>query len=1713
MQIRLLTTIFSLFCLSSFSQGTCATALPFCTGSNYTFPASTNTSGPPGNNFGCLGTQPNPAFYYMEVDNGGNFTIDITTNPQEDIDFICWGPFTNFNTICSQLNTAPIADCSYSGNSNETCQINGATAGEYYMLLITNYSNNPTDISFSQTAGNGTTNCCILSGDAGDDNIINVCEQDPQFNLIDQLLGTPSSGGNWYNPLGFFVNNTVFNPITGFAGTYSYIVTGNPSNCPNDTSFLTINVNSNPVINFPTINDICSNGDSLLLNTATPNGGIYSVNGVTSNGYFNSVGNVGVNTIIYTYLDSNFCIDTASQNIIVNDSPVATSITSNVSCFGLNDGAINISISGGTPSYIEDWGGYNPLALSAGEYGIIVTDSNNCVFIDTITIYEPPGFSSSLIFNDIDCFGNTADASITSQIISSQNSFGNTSLFNYCNSLPGSNLYTSIDNVILNGDNININNNTSGACDQYEDYISQFADLTQGQSYTISITLGDCSGLDFPSGAKVYADWNIDGDFLDINEEIGEVPFGSNSSATITFTPPFAGGYGPTRLRIVSQFLTSQSNISISPCDVGLFNPPNYAEPWYGATEDYSIVIYPDTTNFSYSWLDSTTNIIGSQNNISGLIAGEYSVITTNPNGCIITDSLIINEPNILTSTNTITNVSCNSLSDGAAVISISGGITDYTISAAGFNQTLSGGLNSFTIPPMLNAGDYPYSVSDSNGCILNDTITITEPLILSSIENINNVSCNGFTDGSIILNISGGTAPYTENWGANNPLSLSAGSYLYSVSDDNGCLLSNSINIEEPLAISISALQSDVSACLANDGFVDVNISGGTPPFTYLWSNNETTEDISNLGAGTYVLNAIDSNGCSTTISATINEPPAILLSHTKIDASCFGSIDGSIDVSVLSGTAPFSFIWTNNSSNEDISNLSAGIYTLSVSDSVGCSENLSITINEPPASNIISSQINVNCFGASNASISILISGGTSPYNFIWSNNDTTQSISNLSIGTYSYSISDAQNCIYLGDIVITEPDAISVNPIVSDVSCFSGNDGFSILNISGGVSPYTENWGAYDPAALSAGDYLYTVIDSNGCNYIDSITIIQPDQIIINSSVQDALCNGANDGSASLQIIGGIPPYIQDWGVNNPNSLSAGVYNFSVNDDNNCIIQGTVTVGESAAIQTIENNANVSCYGFSDGTSTLLISGGTAPYTNNWGANDPTSLSAGIYYYSVTDSLNCILNDSIIITEPTQLMVNELLTNVSCFGLSDGIAFLQISGGTAPYNEDWAGTNNLALSQGNYGYTITDNNGCVETDFINIYQPNPIILNITVSDANCFNGNNGSIYVGVSGGTSPYSENWFGNDPLALSAGNYSFSITDDNGCRIDSSATVNQADQIFANYSAQSPICRDDKSTLSIKIIDPLVNQYSLVIDNQIYIVDSLGILIPEGIPIQLLPSSTVTTNLTSITDSDGCTSPANNSSTIVVNMPPALDILIDNVCESYPSFVLDQALPQGGTYLIDGQISNIFDIENLETGDYIITYLYTDPITNCSNSTDKIVSILPAPIANFTLGPQTTDIDNPNIFFLNKSEQVNSLIWNMGDGQTILDSISFNYTYSDTGKYIIELIISNQYGCGDTIQDSVIINPIYTCYIPNAFTPNDDGKNDSFGPVMTAMKSYSIRIYDRWGGIVFNEENKEWDGADYPKGIYNYNIEAIDYKNKVFRYAGKITLAR
>ena len=160
--------------------------------------------------------------------------------------------------------------------------------------------------------------------------------------------------------------------------------------------------------------------------------------------------------------------------------------------------------------------------------------------------------------------------------------------------------------------------------------------------------------------------------------------------------------------------------------------------------------------------------------------------------------------------------------------------------------------------------------------------------------------------------------------------------------------------------------------------------------------------------------------------------------------------------------------------------------------------------------------------------------------------------------------------------------------------------------------------------------------------------------------------------------------------------------------------------------------------------------------------------------------------------------------------------------------------------------------------------------------------------------------------------------------------------------------------------------------------------------------------------------------------------------LNDICESNPSFILDQASPTGGTYYINDMLISVFDTDSLPTGDYIVRYDYTDPVTSCNNTIEDIISLLPSPTASFVLGPQPTDLDNPNIRFFNTSEDFTNLIWNVGDNQIIEDETDFVFTYTDTGTYVAQLIIINEYNCSDTISKNLIINPVYSIFIPTSF---------------------------------------------------------------------------
>ena len=258
---------------------------------------------------------------------------------------------------------------------------------------------------------------------------------------------------------------------------------------------------------------------------------------------------------------------------------------------------------------------------------------------------------------------------------------GASALNNYCPSSPRYSLFSTINNVSLVGDNNSITNNTSGICNSYSDFTAQLADVTPGNSYTLYLNLGSCMSSFYTDIANIFVDWNIDGDFFDAGEDVGTIPVSQSPSInTINFTVPNFASSGVTRMRVVAQ----HNGSNIGPCDIGT-GAPTYNSPWFGATEDYSIVVNGSVTGGTFIWSNGQTS-----DSIGGLGAGTYIVNVIDPVGCFITDTAIISSSPPINVIETVTSVSCYGGTDASIILDISGGMLDYTINVFGFSTTLS---------------------------------------------------------------------------------------------------------------------------------------------------------------------------------------------------------------------------------------------------------------------------------------------------------------------------------------------------------------------------------------------------------------------------------------------------------------------------------------------------------------------------------------------------------------------------------------------------------------------------------------------------------------------------------------------------------------------------------------------------------------------------------------------------------------------------------------------------------------------------------------------------------------------------------------------------------------------------------------------------------------------------------------------------------------
>jgi hypothetical protein len=410
-------------------------------------------------------------------------------------------------------------------------------------------------------------------------------------------------------------------------------------------------------------------------------------------------------------------------------------------------------------------------------------------------------------------------------------------------------------------------------------------------------------------------------------------------------------------------------------------------------------------------------------------------------------------------------------------------------------------------------------------------------------------------------------------------------GKYKVVVTDKNLCVITDSVVIAQPLAPLSNTLSMVPVNCFAGtDGSTDLAVVGGTSPYTFLWSNGKTTEDLSGLASGSYSVIVTDANACTLFDTILVTQPSAPLAtSILKADVKCFGGNDGSADLSVSGGTLPYVYLWSSGATSEDITLRTAGKYLVTITDKNLCVIKDSVVIAQPLAP--LSSSINalaVNCFGGSDGSVTLNVLGGTVPYTYTWSNGASTKDISGLILGKYTVVVTDNNNCILKDSIVVSQPTApLASTKIVADAKCNGSLDGSINLSVSGGTTPYLFSWSnaqtTEDITGLGAGKYVVTITDKNLCQLKDSAVINHPTPLVI--SIDGTTANlGVNNGKVWVIPSGATPPYSFAWNNAAPNNdtiynVAMGTYIVTVTDANGCQLSDTFEILEAPKTEAIK------------------------------------------------------------------------------------------------------------------------------------------------------------------------------------------------------------------------------------------------------------------------------------------------------------------------------------------------------------------------------------------------------------------------------------------------------------------------------------------------------------------------------------------------------------
>jgi gliding motility-associated-like protein len=1587
--------------------------------------------------------------------------------------------------------------------------------------------------------------------------------------------GTPSYSYAWspFGGTGLTANNLT-------AGSYSVAVTDSKG-CSATAS---VSVSQPQVLSANTSvqQHVLCNGASNGTATVNTTGGnspytyLWSPGGATTQ----SVNTLSAGTYSIVVTDNKGC--TINTSTTINQPTVITASTTtitNVTCNGNSNGSASINVSGGSPSYTYAWlptGGNSNSAsgLTAGNYTVTITDSLNCTLQHTLTITQPLVLSASIgSSNNVSCNAGNDGMAIATAL-------GGTAPYTYSwNTTPIQTNDTAL-NLIAGSYFVTVTDANNCSANSSSTIITEPTVLTVTASPSVLISCDSAITITSiaSGGTGTYSyQWSTGATTTSINVNTGSYYINvtdqngciasdtvsvqaTNSSLAVSINQPpnicngstiaisaiVTGGLGSNSYlwntgATTSSITVGDGSYCVTVTDAGgcittgcvtvienpiisinVSNPPNVCP---GDSAMATVNALGGEPPYSYLWNtgETTQSVIKP--------AGTYTVTLSDVtgNGCAASAVVTVTETNSIALSLSHTDVSCYGAQNGTATAYASGGTPDYNYlwQPTGITTATATLLASIT---------HTITVTDSIGCVITDSVSITQPLspIAISSTATHNI-CYGDSTGTASISPSGGTAPYYFLWSiigdtTNAVTNLAAGSYIATVADTTGCFISDTIVIEEPAELVLITTPQQFD-CYGETGSMQLSASGGTG--LYVFSGDDST----NLVAGIYNYIVTDSSGCTASSQDTILAgPPPFTITATPTPIACFGGT-GSVNLTYSGGNGTIVI------TGDDTTNLVAGTYNYTATDSTGCTATAQVIINTAPSAVNIATTVNqIVCYGTT-ATVNLITSGGTG--NLIIAGDDTT----NLLAGTYTYIVTDSNGCADTAQAIVNNgPPAFILTATPSIIECY-GETASVTLNTSGGTAPFS--FSGDDTTNLATGTYTYVVTDSNSCtDTAQAIVAPGPAVFTLTAIANQINCFGGT-GSVSLNLTGGIGTVIISG--DDTTNLVAGTYNYTATDSMGCTATSQVIIDTAPDSLVLNINAvHNTCYNSVDGSATVVVNGGTAPFQYIWDngstATSIINLVPDTYTIAVVDSNGCATSDSINITEPTEIIVN--ITNIiaSQCNLNNGSATANVSGGISPYLYSWSpsgGSNSIvdSLFPGNYTVTVSDSNNCQKQQTVTIDSSSFVIANFNTT-AVCLN--NPTIFSDssiVSVGSTITSWQWNFDDTtpidtssspthLYTSAGSFNvmLTVTSSDGCISTTTIPVEVYELPIADFTS-SKVCFN-LATSFIDISNVATND-TIISWSWDFGDNSTNSFISEPSHIYDAPGDYTTTLI--VSSSKGCIDTISAEVTVYEN--PVVQFSIEDTsgcfihCTNFADLTTTSGFTISSWAWSFGDGSAISTNSNTEhcytnSGDYSVSLtVTTNQGCSSTHTQNSAVTIFEAPNAAFDFLPSSpVSIINAEISFENLSTGSTSWNWNFGDPfDTALSVLQHPmHVYSDTGTYCITLIAKNTNQCADTIAHCLKVEPDFTFFIPNAFSPFDSqGTNDNFSGYGTNISQYDMWIFDRWGNMIFHtaDLNIRWDGKanngkdKAQRDVYVYLVKILDFRGTEHEYRGTVTLVR